>query len=131
MSIKMTWDKSYQSNEEGAITLVRLCIAALRSRGLKTDTALRDLPGILGISPRRVRTLFHRDYEPVVLKNEWLSLRYRVGLFFLNEAQRLRLLADDFDEAGETLVAEQMELPWEAEWQSTSGSQKRSGSRLA
>lgn len=116
MSDNRSWKSSYQPSTEIAMETVRKCVAVLRSRGSKTDTALRDLAPTLGTTHRRIRTLFHRDGFPVVLKNEWLSLRYRAGLFFLNEAQRLRKLADEYEEAGENLVADQLEFSWETSW---------------
>jgi hypothetical protein len=122
MSGNQSWKASYQSYAEVAIEVVRECASVLRSRGLKTDTALRDLAPELGITHRRVRTLFHRDGIPVVLKNEWMQLRYRAGLLFLNEAERLRNLADRYEEKGNDLVSGQMELPWEI---TTNTSQRR------
>lgn len=113
MSANHAWSKSYPSNAESAIELVRRCVAAARSWGTKTDVALHDLAPALGTTPRRIRTLFHRDREPVVLKNEWLSLRYRAGLFFLNNAVRLRELADEHEEIGNNLVSGQQEFKWE------------------
>ncbi len=125
MSRPKSWKKSFQPDTELAIATVRECVKALRSRGLKTDVALVDLAQALDTTPRRVRTLFHRDGDPIVLKNEWLSLRYRAGLFFLNEAQRLRALADHYEMAGEDLVASQLEVSWEQPW-SKNGPQRRS-----
>lgn len=113
MSDNRSWRKSYQPYTEDAIGLVRECVAVMRARGLKSDTALHDLPAIMQTSQRRVRTLFHRDGMPVVLKNEWMSLRYRVGLFFLNEAERLRELADKHEARGNDLVSGQTEFQWE------------------
>lgn len=112
MSDNMSWRKTSHSYAESAISLVRECVAVLRSRGLKTDAALQDLPSIIDTTPRRVRSLFHREEGRIVLKNEWLSLRYRAGLFFLNEAARLRELADKYDERGSQLVSGQGEFDW-------------------
>jgi hypothetical protein len=112
MSDNRSWKTSFQSNAETAIEVVRQCVSVLRSRGLKTDSALRDLAPELGVTHRRIRTLFHRDGIPVVLKNEWMQLRYRAGLFFLNEASRLRELADDHEERGNNLVSGQLEFSW-------------------
>lgn len=115
MSDNRSWRTSFQSNHESAMELIRTCVALLRSRGMKSDAAMQDLAPILGTTYRRIRTLFHRDGDPVVLKHEWLSLRYRVGLFFLNEAARLRATADEIEAAGNELVAEQMEFRLETE----------------
>lgn len=125
MSDNRSWKALYQSNAEIAIETVRRCVTVLRSRGLKTDTALSDLAPILGTTNRRMRTLFHRDGIPVVLQNEWASLRYRAGLFFLNEAARLRLLADEYEAKGEALVSVQLEFSWEGPC-SANGSQRGS-----
>lgn len=113
MSDYRSWKKACQPYTEDAIGLIRECVAAMRARGLKTSTVLRDLPAVMRMSERRVRTLFHRDGIPVVLANEWQSLRYRAGLFFLNEAERLRQLADQYEARGNDLVSGQLELPWE------------------
>lgn len=122
MSDNRSWKASHQSNAEIAIEYIRDCVALFRSRGAKTDTALRDLAPELGITHRRVRTLFHRDGVPVVLKNEWMQIRHRVGLLFLNEAERLRELADRYEEKGNDLVSGQMEFQWETH---ANGSQRR------
>lgn len=109
----MSWNTLYQpTHTEDAISLVRECVTILRARGLKTDTALHDLPELVGTTKRRVRTLFHRDGMPVVLRNEWMNLRYRVGLFLLNEASRLRGLAEKYEERGQELVSGQQEIQW-------------------
>jgi hypothetical protein len=113
MSDNRSWKSSYQSNTEIAMETVRHCVNLL-TKGRKTDTALRDLAPVLGISHRRIRTLYHRDGVPVVLNGEWLSLRYRAGLFFLNEAQRFRALGDKCEAYGEDLVSTQLEFSWEA-----------------
>jgi hypothetical protein len=114
MSDYRSWKKTSQANTEGAIDLVRRCVTALTG-GVKTDTALRDIAEALGTTHRRVRTLYHRDGTPVVLHHEWESLRYRSGLFFLNLAARLRAKADEYEAAGENLVADQMEFRWSTE----------------
>ncbi len=131
MSHDRSWYKVSQPHTETAMDTVRRCVAALRSRGLKTDTALRDLADILGTTHRRVRTLFHRDYEPVVLQNEWHALRFRAGLFFLNEAQRLRRLADRYEASGEDLISDQPEFTWEKSWDANAGSTAQQHGRAA
>lgn len=116
MSDGRAWHKIYQSNTDTVIRLIRECVSALRSRGMKTDAALQDLSPLLGVTPRRIRTLYHRDYEPVVLHHEWMSLRYRAGLFFLNQAAWHRAKAAEYETAGENLVAEhQLEFRWGTE----------------
>jgi hypothetical protein len=109
---------------EPVIGIVRDLVAALRSQGIKSTDALRDLGPILGTTHRRIRTLFHRDREPVVSKHEWMSLRYRAGLFWLNEAARYTRLAEEAEERGNELVSSQMELPWETQ-DTTSLKQRR------
>lgn len=118
MSENKSWKRNYQSYTEVAIETVRECVKVLRSRGAKTDVALRDLAPVLGTSDRRPRTLFNHDGDPIVLKNEWMQLRYRAGLLFLDEAKRLRDIADKYETAGEEgLVAnQQMEFRWGTAW---------------
>lgn len=114
MSDYRSWKKVYRSYAEDAIDLVRRCVS-IRTGGVKTDTALRDLAGSLGTTHRRIRTLYHRDGLPVVLENEWMMLRFRVGLFLLNEAFRLRRLADAYEEEGNNLVSDQLEFSWQTD----------------
>jgi hypothetical protein len=111
MSDYRSWKRTSHSNTESAIDLVRRCVTALTG-GVKTDTALRDIADALGTTHRRVRTLYHRDGTPIVLQHEWMSLRYRVGLFFLNQAAWHRAKAAEYETAGENLVADQMEFRW-------------------
>jgi hypothetical protein len=125
MSDAKSWKHKSTNYTEVAIETVRQCIAAMRAGGQETKNAIVDIAPTLGVSRRRIRSLFYRDGFPIVLKNEWLSMRYRAGLFFLNEAQRLRTLADHYETAGENLVAEQLQFSWETKW-SENGSQKRS-----
>src|SRR4051794_40693137 len=113
MERPMSWNKAFQHHTGEAIELVMDCVAVLRARGVKTPDALRDLSDIMRTSPRRMRTLFHRDGSPVVLKHEWMSLRYRAGLFFLNESVRLHALANKYEERGNELVSGQQEFQWE------------------
>ena len=122
MSANMSWQKKHHSYTEDAIELIRECVSVLRGSGLKTDAALQDMPALFETTPRRIRSLFHREDERIVLKNEWMSLRYRGGLFFLNNAARLRELADKHEEIGNNLVSGQLELEWET---STNVSLKR------
>jgi hypothetical protein len=112
MSDGRAWRKNYQSNTETVIRLIRECVSALRSRGMKTDAALQDLSPLLQTTQRRIRTLYHCDYEPVVIQYEWASLLYRAGLFFLNQAAWHRAKAAEYETAGENLVADQMEFRW-------------------
>jgi hypothetical protein len=123
MRANMSWSKKSTSFTEPAVELVRQCVAAFRARGVETKRALPDLAPELAMSGRRVRCLFYRDGAPVVLKNEWMSLRYRAGLFLLNEAERLRQLADEYEERGNNLVSGQMEFLWNE--QNASPSQRR------
>lgn len=112
MSEPMSWKHKSTSYSEPAIELVRDCVAALRATGTETKNALPDIADVLGISPRRVRCLFYRDGFPIVLKNEWLNIRQKAGLFFMNNADRLRELADKHEARGEDLVSEQQEFVW-------------------
>lgn len=110
---------------EQAITLVRDLVAALRKRGTKTQFALKDLPEIVDTTPTRVKTLFYGEKDRVVSKHEWMSLRYRAGLFWLNESVRYRKLAEEAEERGNELVSTQLELPiWETH-NTTSSKQRR------
>lgn len=123
MSEPKSWKQKSTNFTEEAVALLRDCVSVERATGTPTKNAIPDLAPTLGLTTRRARSLFYRDGFPVVLKGEWLSLRYRAGLFLLNKAARLRQLADKYEEAGETLVADQMEFAWECK---TSGSQRRS-----
>lgn len=120
MRATMSGQASYPSYANTVIEIVRDIASALRSRGIKTKDALSDIGPIIGTSHRRVRTLFHRDREPVVNKHECMSITYRAGLFWLNESVRLRTLADIAEERGNRLVSSQLELPWETKTTSSS-----------
>lgn len=124
MSGNQSWKRSLQSYHEMAISLVREAITALRESGVKTDAALAiyaeaiDSPN-RRFAQRRVRTLFHRDGEPIVLLDEMKALNYRTRMFFLNLAAHFRKLADKHEARGEALLSEdqkssvQMEFRWE------------------
>lgn len=111
MSDGRAWKRSHQSYTKSATELVRRCVTALTG-DIRTETALRDVASALDANHRRIRTLWHHDGDPVVLHHEWETLRYRSGLFFLNLAAHLRAKADEYETAGENLVADQMEFRW-------------------
>jgi hypothetical protein len=113
MGAEITWKQLSTNYTEEAIGVVRDCIALMRATGTGTKAALLDAAPALGVSERRIRSLFYRDRSPVVLRNEWFSMRYRAGLVFLNGAAELRALADRVEARGDELVSEQLELPWE------------------
>jgi hypothetical protein len=125
MSTNVSWEETSHPYTEKAISLVRDLVAALRKRGTKTEFALKDLPGLVDTTPTRIKTLFYGEKDRVVLKHEWMSLRYRAGLFWLNEAARYRILAEEAEERGNDLVSSQLELPiWETQ-NITSSRQRR------
>jgi AraC-like DNA-binding protein len=98
MNTVMARNKHYPSlHTENAIAVVRDIIAALRRRGLKSEHALVDLARDLGIARKRVRTLFYRDGEPVVLSEEWHSLRLKAAALLRREAAEQRRRADETD----------------------------------
>jgi hypothetical protein len=111
MSDYKSWKRLHQSYTESAIELVRRCVTALTGN-IRTDAALHELADRLDTNHRRIRTLYHRDGTPIVLHHEWMTLRYRVGLFFLNQAAWHRAKAAEYETAGENLVADQMEFRW-------------------
>lgn len=108
----MSCQKSRQPYTEQAITLVRDMVAVLRRRGMKTEFALKDLPGLVDSTQSRMKTLFYGENDRLVLRNEWMNLRHKAGLFFLNEACRLHSLAEKYEARGQELVTEQKEFPW-------------------
>lgn len=116
MSTNRSWRASLHCYNEEAIAVVMRCVAALRQRGMKTEAATHELAKRLQVSPRRVHTLFFRDGTPRVLVNEWANIRYRAGLFFLNEAARHREIADRYDAEADALLNDQLEFNWVATW---------------
>jgi hypothetical protein len=121
MTNNLGWRRAYHSHHESAIMVVRDCVTQLRERGVKTDAALRDLAEPLGSTHRRMRTLFHRIGDPLVLIHEIQNLRYRAGLFFLNEAARHRALAAKCERVADELLADQLEFSWDAPCKSRNG----------
>lgn len=130
MNADKSWNKPFQSYDEIAIETVRKCVSLITG-STKTDTALRDLAPTLGITHRRMRTLYHRDGTPTVRFHEWMALRFRAGLFYLNWAKDLRALADKCDRIGDDLVSTQLEFSWEAEWNANDGSLRPQQQRCA
>lgn len=133
MSDNKSWKENSTNFTEAAIELVRDCVATMRATGARpaasgsraiaeTKNALPAIADALGLSQRRAKCLFYRDGFPVVLKNEWMNLRFKAGLFFLNNAVKLRDLADECEARGEDLVSGQQEFTWA---EHTNVSQKR------
>ncbi len=118
----MSWKSRWQSHNENAISAVRAVVAAYRGRGVKSENALHDAAKALGSTPRRMRALFYRDGEPIVLTDEWDRLRVRAAKTLRREADELRNRADYYDAQADALEGAQGQLFGEATW-----SQERNG----
>jgi hypothetical protein len=103
--MSMSWRKPLQNHREAAIDLVRRNVAAFRSIGEKTPTALQLQAPMLEITERRARLLFHRDGEPMV--NDDDLNRMLVGTIRLHRwlAGKLRDKASQFDRVADEMEA--------------------------
>lgn len=114
------WKKTSHSYSEPASHVVRHLARSLRSRGTKARDALTDLGPALGITPRRARTLFYADGEPVVLVDEWTRIRAAAAGMLRREAELLRESAAE-QEARAIELERQQQLDLGDEWASLSG----------
>lgn len=105
-----SWKKRHQQYTEEATEAIRLVVAALRCRGLKSPDALRAVATHPPITERRVRTLFYRDGEPIVLADEWHALRVRAAALLRREANAMRLKASQYEAQAEALECAQPSL---------------------
>lgn len=122
--MKHSWKFLLPAHTESAIDAVRLVVAALRTRGLKSEHAIQTAAPSLGVSAKRVRTLFYRDGTPIVLADEWDALRVRAAAVLRREADKLRQKAAEYEAQADQLDRAQLSL-WETnECQYGAGSRK-------
>ena len=100
-----SWNKSLQSDGELAVEAIRIGVGAYRTGGHKTVKALVLLAQhIRGVSERRIRGLFFREFTREVSRSERACIRFGVARALRahadaldRESCRLRDLANDID----------------------------------
>lgn len=109
--MRMSWKKLHQeSYTKPAMEVVRVVVGALRARGMKTPAAVRNVAPELGITERRVCSLFYRDGDPIVLADEWHALRVRAAAMLRREVDQLRFVAERYEAQADALESAQSSL---------------------
>lgn len=106
MSASVSWSDSYQIYTDNAIMTIHNCVSVMRARGFTIANSYSKLAYALKVTPRRVRTLLNQDGAVVVKRTEWEKLRKSAGTFFLEEAERLRRLAETYETIGEKMMSD-------------------------
>lgn len=122
MSDNRSWKNKYLSYDEDAIDLVRRCVRSLRRTGYDSERALRELAPALSATTTRIRKLFYRDGQPVVMLEELIRMRKRSAEFFYRQRDRhLILAAQDEAEAEAAESIDQLSFCWETTWDTNAG----------
>ena len=90
-------------NTEVASTDVRDAVAALRWLGHKTVSGMHRIVGHCGTTPRRIRTLFHRDQVIAVSAEERRSIALSIAELFDAIATECEAHADKCRAKAETI----------------------------